>query len=611
MDTQPSVASYFNTRKKTTLEDIKATRSSKLQLDSELTTTVVNAVQLKGLANVKKAIFCDDIQEAKEVTAKIVTVKNVETKAKTRRATKVASAKKIKENKNQPDIQELFKKMNKTDSTKDTMEVDPEQNLKTPPSTPTKRVNIMDTIKVSGNEPTFNEIKQKLTRSSRLAELKASMARFKEGQAKLEKKQELKTPASPSLNKFRKLELEVTLSPKKFQSPEKAYLSPKKDVTARKNLLNLLTPTKNALSIPASPSKQLFTSPQKAALTLPYKYRTLAELFRSIDTVCQIMHNRKEIITFKKLKPAVEELIKRNIRESHLGQIKTIYPDAYKFKQEKLRAYGSGLNQEQWELVIEPVIDQESMTSQVLLDRRRHLYNTLINKTKVLHNEFLLTLDPPMHIPLESLKKWHPEFDIERVPDLENAEIPQPPDEEKFSSGKDVLEKAKAMFNCNTRMEQALERLKKAQELQPKLPEKTPEVSSVLKGVPKALLEKVRQRQAAKALESMTRSESKEKEIQLYSRLPEFARLTRNIFVAEKKNVLPIDTVLNKLTNSIRNFMTKADIEEHLRTLSKEMPTWMVFHAIRNGTFIKISKDADISIVINKLDALLKQKTDG
>ena len=38
---------------------------------------------------------------------------------------------------------------------------------------------------------------------------------------------------------------------------------------------------------------------------------------------------RKEMITFSKLKGAVQELTRRSFEEKHLGQIMTIYPESY------------------------------------------------------------------------------------------------------------------------------------------------------------------------------------------------------------------------------------------------------------------------------------------
>ncbi|KAJ8932814.1 hypothetical protein NQ318_015982 [Aromia moschata] len=344
----------------------------------------------------------------------------------------------------------------------------------------------------------------------------------------------------------------MEIDPQKVFSPEKAYLSPKKETSARRNLIHLLSPTKNSVAAyPRSPSKTILEGTSKPSLTLPFKYRYLAEIFRAIDTVSQILYNRKETITFRKLKPAVEEMLKRNLLEKHIAQIKCAYPGAFTFTQEKLKVFGTGMKQEKWELVITPNIgNAEHMNSEILLERRRKLFNILLDKVKDYHQEFLTTLDPPMNIAKDKITRWHPEFDIERVPDIDTDTLPQPPQEEKFTTGREVLEKAKQLFNCNTRMEQALQKLQQSKEANATIvkDEQSNEAPcSVLKGIPKALLEKVRQRQAAKALLSMTRSADKEKEVLMYSRLPEIARLTRNLFVSEKKGVLPLDTVVEKL----------------------------------------------------------------
>lgn len=209
-------------------------------------------------------------------------------------------------------------------------------------------------------------------------------------------------------------------------------------------------------------------------------------MFRCIDTVSQILYNRKETITFRKLKPAVEEMLKRNLLQKHLSQLRHIYSDAFDFKQEKLRVFGAGMKQEQWELVITPNIgDVEHMNSDILLERRRKLFNILLDKVKDYHEEFLTSLDPPMVLEKSKITRWHPEFDIERVPDIELAPLPQPPAEEKLTTGQEVLEKARELFNCNTRMEQALQKLKESREANCSVPEeeKPKEMpTSVLKG---------------------------------------------------------------------------------------------------------------------------------
>ncbi|KAK4877124.1 hypothetical protein RN001_009630 [Aquatica leii] len=604
---QPSVLNYFNNRKRTALEDSKIDRARKvLRLDASETVTkneIFASNHIKSDINEKMAV----LQAPKIIMPSIL------------KSTKKVCTPKIRKTKLMPKngpIDQLLSSMGKSPASEapvTTTEVEAPKDLlintecsqteaPTAPKTPTKNFNALDKILNAGKEPTLGEIKHKLSRSSRLAELKASLTRFKQNEKKLETA-ERKTL---SLKNFKAIELEVNLSPTKPQSPQKSYLSPIKNTAVSKNLFNIPSPTKNAVSIPSSPSK-LVTSVIKDSLTLPYKYRRLAEVFRAMDTVCQILYNRKETITFKKLKPSIEQMLKVTITAKHLSQIRSIYPNAFDFQQQKLREFGTGTRREQWELVLTPLIKNElTMTSQVLLERRRELFSILIEKVKDYHDEFLSTLDPPMKVVRAEIKRWHPQFDLEKVPDIESLPLPEPPNQEIVTTGNQVLEKARNLFNCNTRMERALERLKEVQPSQSAEPEIREE--SVLKGIPKALLEKVRQRQAAKALESMTRSVDKEKEAQLYSRLPEIARLTRNLFVSEKKNVIPLELVVEKLFKSSRIFLTKSEIETYLKTIAKEETEWIKLEVARNALFVKLVKNYDISLVLSKLQKLADEK---
>lgn len=109
-----------------------------------------------------------------------------------------------------------------------------------------------------------------------------------------------------------------------------------------------------------------------------------------------MLFNRHELITFEKLKPAVQELLRHNFTQEHLAQIKTIYPDAYNYQQEKYRNFGSVSKQEKYELVLTPVVEkingrntpdadnilktasENSMSPTILLERRKKFYNALL-----------------------------------------------------------------------------------------------------------------------------------------------------------------------------------------------------------------------------------------
>ncbi|EDS43862.1 DNA replication factor Cdt1 [Culex quinquefasciatus] len=216
----------------------------------------------------------------------------------------------------------------------------------------------------SVSEMSMDQIKAKLSRSARLAELKTSLNKLQSGFDKLDRMEKVrleetrKKPVPPSpgtaarnLKEFQTLEVEVPVSPQKpFASPTKmlhrtptkanhsSLMSPQKSAVTPKRLAALMSPIKSpskATPVTASPTKvpayqrfQTLADSGRPALQLPYKYRCLGELFKCIDTVCAMFHNRKEQITFRKLKPAVQRMARKNFYESHLAQINTLFPDA-------------------------------------------------------------------------------------------------------------------------------------------------------------------------------------------------------------------------------------------------------------------------------------------
>lgn len=443
--------------------------------------------------------------------------------------------------------------------------------------------------------------------------------------------------------------MEPTLySPKKgFTSPIKLKDSPMKNMLiGSPKLLTpkklLFSPTKSPVKAPAYERFQNLTEAGAPSLQLPFKYRYLLEVFKAVDTVCAMFFNRKEKITFKKMKPAVQRILRKNFYETHLAQIHKLMPNAFKFVQEKTRNYGSTSKQDYYQLVITPNIkcDNEDVSElvlspQILIQRYRKMTEVLTDLVFAEHAKYLQTLDIPMTVTRRALKRWHPDFSLESVPDIEQGELPLPPNVERFSCAKDILSTARNLFNCSTPMERALERLdaKKQEEKSKQLQNEqqvmatqvatTPTRSAIdekkkqpipdttaalLKGVPQSLLEKIRAKQAAKALDAMTRRPSQERDAAKYSRLPELARHVRNVFVTEKKGVLPQENVLVKLQNSYKACASMKELEELLKILAKEMPRWISFHEIRNMMFIKLNREGDLTEVVQKLQELASQK---
>ncbi|CAK9803097.1 DNA replication factor Cdt1 [Anthophora plagiata] len=718
---QLSVTAYFNTRKRQATDDLRS-KAKVLLLDENQSTSVSsqsrtpvdknNSESSRALTPVEegkvmgmspKVVFVPGKELVGNRTAKTNSaVRNIQfdsPKANAQKTPKqnvrsrVTRSRKLSGQEGQADIRESFQRITedakkvpfekkgtlspkkkhtgtpkKNDISAENLSANvPNEQLSVNCTTPKKNSTMDRLVK---KELSFTEIKNKVNKSSRLMELKASIARFKNCEQRLEQVQKQNDVKKPQIQKFEKIQLEIPISPTKaYKSPSKAILSPLKN----KQLLNA-SPQKRILFEPkestpspvkSSPTKtpayQQYLSLAESGvptLPLPYHYRFLAEAFRCVDTVSAMLFNRKETITFKKLKPAVQELLRKNFTLEHLAQIKTIFPDAYIYNQEKHRTFGSISKQDKYELILTPVVEeksgrntpdaddvlktaaQASMGPRLLLDRRRKFYNTLLDKVKDEHTKFLLSLETPMHVPKEKILRWHPEFDVESCKPIEQADLPQPPNVEKITTAKDVLDKAKSLFNCGTRMEKALQRLAEANMTSKTVspgknevdnstqteggmqkvnitvvdtPPATPttqmnHITSTLKGIPKALLEKVRARQAAKALEAMTRTPNVEKKAIMYSRLPELVKVLRNIFVAEKKGVLPMEFVITKLENSYRAKLTANELEEHIRLLCTLIPIWTSVHNVRKIDYLKLQKEIDLGKVVKRLEILANNK---
>ncbi|XP_061499430.1 DNA replication factor Cdt1 isoform X2 [Anopheles gambiae] len=567
------------------------------------------------------------------------------------------------------------------------VEFSPRNNLNNVAKAPTK-ASVSRTLQLGKDKDAMSltDIRNKLLQHPRLPELKTKLNAIQSGLDKMdrlrrERLEGTKPSVSPAvaaknLEKFATLDVEVMVSPKKtIASPSKLLRTPTKDASSSpannvtpKRLSALMSPIKEPTAgtpVMASPKKlpayQRFHNLVEAGvptLQLPFKYRSLLELFKCTDTVCSMLHNRKEQITFKKLKPAVQRMARKNFFESHLAQIYSLFPDAFTLSQEMTKNYGSATKHETYQLVIRPNIadapeepgrkaaeddfirtnTKPAVNSQSLLERYQHFRRLLLERTKDAHQAFLQTLDPPLNIDRSKIVRWHVDFDLENCPDIEKAELPQPPNVERFSSARDVLSTARNLFSCGTPMERALARLeeKKKQDAavatrggtpqptttepedkKPPIGIKTEKVSTtpntstallsdpaeqMLKNVPKALLEKIRAKQAAKALEQMVRRPSQEKEAMKYSRLPEIARHLRNVFVTERKNVLPLETPVVKIENSYRGKLTLQELEEHIRMIAQLVPFWLTLPEVRKVKYAKIAKDCDLAKVIDVLE---------
>ncbi|XP_031471240.1 DNA replication factor Cdt1 isoform X2 [Phasianus colchicus] len=375
----------------------------------------------------------------------------------------------------------------------------------------------------------------------------------------------------------------------------------------------------NSARLPAYQRFHALAQDTPPGLTLPYKYKVLAEMFRSVDTIAGMLFNRAETITFAKVKQGVQDMMRKQFEERHVGQIKAVYPTSYRFRQEKnIPTYSSGVKKSEYQLTLEPMLGEDEqlcgrphLSASRLLERRKEFHRSLVNIVKQHHAAFLAALSPPMEVPEDKLTRWHPRFNVDEVPDINPAELPRPPQEDRISTAQEVLSAARGTMS--TKMEKALANLAlrsaEAGAEEPALSKAASpaSTSSALKGVSQALLERIRAKEARRLQALMTRAAGQEERLAMLGRLPAMARILRGVFVAEKKPALPMELACVRMADSCPTQMAAGEMEKHLRLLAELLPDWVTIHALRTDTYIKLDKNMDLSLVTERLEKAAKE----
>lgn len=347
--------------------------------------------------------------------------------------------------------------------------------------------------------------------------------------------------------------------------------------------------------------------PQVPSLTLPYSYKELAEFFRCCDIIVSMLFNRKEVCTFDKLKRSVEEMSKKSFNKTKLGQIKSVFPDAYILTQERQRSLsGSG-----YQLVVTPKLPPEEpkmLTATHLLHRRKRFHALLLSSVKEHHHKFLLNLTPPVNIASSAITRWHPKFPLDSVPAITSASLPESPMKRSCSTAQDVLDKVKGRLGH--RIEKALLSMSADQRAAVTVSPSRPEEdtgSACLKGISEDLLARIRARESFKLVKEMTLRPEDEKERAELTKLPEFIRITRSLFLAEQKAAIPKDDLVQKIRESFSSIQAVSEIESLVTLASKVLPDWFKVLTIRRGIFVKIVKETDINDLITRVTKKLQQ----
>jgi len=470
----------------------------------------------------------------------------------------------------------------------------------------------IEKAKVLQAKATPAEVKAKLGKV-KLADLKSRLASLSSSSLKVGGiRAAAKTCKPPKISPSITLELDIPSSPSKTvpASPHKSPYKAQYKASPRK--------------LPAYQRFHNLARPADRTLPLPYSYKMLAEVFRCSDTVVSMLHNRKEVINMDKLSKNVADLMQKKWQVKYLKQMLCVFPQAYNVEWKRVETR-MGVTTKR-ELQIRPNMTYKrdllgdldgineshvKMLPQHLVERRDIFRNSLLEMVKDNHEEFLASLDPPIKADRNLLTSWHKDFDVDAAPEVDTVELPEEPGKVAADAlAKEVSEKAKKLAEINPKLSNVLrDSSVKAEEVSNysenfRSPSK---MSTGLEGLNPSLIAKIKAKEAARAKLEMTRNPEQIKRISQLKKLPELARLIRNLFITEKKAALEVQFACKRLTESMPFGTEKRHVEENLRLLTEETRGWLKVHMVGSAEYFKMDK-TDINKVCQRLELKLKDE---
>jgi len=369
-------------------------------------------------------------------------------------------------------------------------------------------------------------------------------------------------------------------------------------------------------------------------LPLPYSYKFLEEVFRCSEQITAMLHNRKEAITFEKLKIAVQQMLRKTFTVGYLKQIKTVFPEAYRFAWENvIGRYGKKLSEFELNISVnmkykeemisrlggltkapeeDQVSNQEKLGPHSMVERKALFRNCLGDIVKKQHEQFCSELSPPIVVNESKMKKFHKDFNVDKCNPIEEAELPEKPLIEAASSALQILEKSRALFEVNPKLSQSLaavaEKKKEVVEIKPVTPAPVKTVRKDLQGLPQKLIDKILAKEAEQAAKEMSVDKVKEEKIRKLRRLPEIARIVRSIYVTEKKPALEIKIVSKKAVNSYPGNVSEENMLKDLTYLREVTKTWLTYHKIQGKEYLKINQSMDLNKVVADIEKMLAEE---
>ncbi|OZJ02621.1 hypothetical protein BZG36_03835 [Bifiguratus adelaidae] len=365
-------------------------------------------------------------------------------------------------------------------------------------------------------------------------------------------------------------------------------------------------------------------------LPLAQKYALLESLASTLDDTVVYYKGQNMSCAYHKIKATVQVGSKRNFELTHLGQLMTVVPEHYVVRPVSINHEGQKINS----LAIDfPTLgsSRESdstvqsnlnvMTTKIAIERKRRLHGRLLDKMKQEHKKFLIAQDADNLVQTKKLRAWHPRFDVDSVPDIPCAELPQ--------LDKPVVD-LKAVFGLSERSQPSTKSHEQSQQkrhdllrrIDAQLGKHSPRVQELsantsaspstsgdaklpLQARSLQLLDRIRAKEQEKAKKIMYAPPPEVTERQnLLKTLPRVVETVQFLFTGEKRAVLGLQDVVRRLIDSLGMSMSEMEVTKHLHAMAKELPMWCEIVNPGSGDVLRVDTSMKLKDLKERLNAL-------
>ncbi|CAF2744215.1 unnamed protein product [Rotaria sp. Silwood2] len=386
------------------------------------------------------------------------------------------------------------------------------------------------------------------------------------------------------------------------------------------------TPQTPVKSYPSIPAYERFNSlVTTIELPLPNKYELLLEQYKHLDFLVCHSHNNGGISTFEKVQHVIQQKTKRNFTLQTLGRIKTVYPIMFSFQQEKIQLPTLSPIKLKYELTITPSIlflDDDSIfffidfiladfgivsniqiTPSIIIERIDCFRRALFDLVKRHHRTFLsnkLQLAVEELPNDENLSRWHPDFDLLNIPDIDISSLPESPDKEYKQLVASPIEiRHYAEKTQSQRVKRALFSTFSNDDISSTITLSSPTKETYsIDGISSSLIEKIRSKETNKLL-----SNTIDKQKQMLSYVEQTISIVQQFFIAERATSLQLDHVAKQVRDCHSSHLSYNQSTETLHFLHTYPANngWLSIMSIRGRQFIKINRHKSINTIIETI----------